>query len=70
MKLNNNEIKNQEYSEFAINDVERQYITYKTLVGGLYDLIFTDEKKLVFNITLAGDDKGGSKYLLIFIYSY
>ena len=61
LKLNNNETKNQEYAEFAINDVEGAQITYKTLVGGFYDLVFTDGKnKLVFNITLAGDGKGGS----------
>ena len=61
LKLNNKETKDQKYAEFVINDVEGEQVTYKTLVGGLYDLVFTDgDKKLVYNVTLTGDGKGGS----------
>ena len=61
LKLNNKETENQEFAEFVINDVEGSQVTYKTLVGGYYDLVFTDGKdKLVYNITLLGDGKGGS----------
>ena len=59
-KLNNNETINQEYAEFVINDVEGKD-PYNALVGGFYDLIFTDGKdKLIYNISLVGDGNGGS----------
>ena len=59
-KLNNNETANQEYAEFVINDIPGKD-PYNALVGGFYDLIFTDGKdRLVYNITLQGDGKGGS----------
>ena len=61
LKLNNNQTVNQSYAEFVINDIEGAHVTYKTLVGGYYDLVFTNGKdKLVYNITLLGDGKGGS----------
>ena len=61
LKLNNKETVNQKYAEFVINDIEGSQVTYKTLIGGFYDLVFTDGKdKLVYNITLLGDGKGGS----------
>jgi len=61
LKLNNKEYKNQAYAEFVINDVPGETVTWATLVGGYYDLVFTDGKdKLTYNITLEGDGKGGS----------
>jgi len=61
LKINNKDLLNQPYAEFVINDVEGQDVTYKSLVGGYYDLVFTDgDKKLVYNITLSGDGHGGS----------
>ncbi len=61
LKLNNNQTVNQSYAEFVINDIEGAHVTYETLVGGYYDLVFTNGKdKLVYNITLLGDGKGGS----------
>ena len=61
LKLNNNETVNQSYAEFVINDIEGAQVSYKTLVGGYYDLVFTNGKdKLVYNITLLGDGKVGS----------
>ena len=63
LKLNNKEFTNQEYAEFIINDDKTVNgdLTYKTLVRGFYDLVFTDEEdNLKYNITLEGDDKGGS----------
>ena len=60
LKLNNKETTNQEYAEFAIDDDNNKH-KYTDLVGGFYDLIFTDgTKKLAYNITLYGDGKGGS----------
>ena len=61
LKLNNKVLENQPYAEFVIDDDANPGLTYKTLVGGYYDLVFTDGKdELVYNITLAGDGKGGS----------
>ena len=61
LKLNNKELDNQAFAEFVIDDEANPGLTYKTLVGGFYDLVFTDgTDKIVFNITLAGDGKGGS----------
>ena len=63
LKLNNKVFTNQEYAEFIINDDKTVNgdLTYKTLVRGFYDLVFTDEEdNLKYNITLEGDDKGGS----------
>ena len=63
LKLNNKQLINQEYAEFIINDDEtvNRELTYKTLVGGFYDLVFTDEDdNLKFNITLEGNGQGGS----------
>ena len=59
-KLNNQEYENQQYAEFVKNDVAGSKVTYSTLVGGFYDLIFTDNtEKLVYNITLAGSAGDG-----------
>jgi hypothetical protein len=61
LKLNNNETSNQAYAEFVINDIEGAQVTYNTLVGGFYDLIFTDGKDILkYNISLTGDGNGGS----------
>ena len=61
LKLNNNQTVNQSYTEFVINDIEGAQVTYKTLVAWYYDLLFTNGKdKLVYNITLLGDGKGGT----------
>jgi len=52
---------NQSYAEFVINDIPGETVTWATLVGGYYDLVFTDGiDKLTYNITLAGDGQGGS----------
>ena len=45
LKLNNNETVNQSYAEFVINDIEGTQVSYKTLVGGYYDLVFTNGKE-------------------------
>ena len=60
LKLNNNETKEQQYAEFTTDDsIQDGSYTYKTLVEGFYDLVFTNGKdKLVFNITLVS--QGGS----------
>ena len=61
LKLNNNQTVNHSYTEFVINDIEGAQVTYKTLVAWYYDLLFTNGKdKLVYNITLLGDGKGGT----------
>ena len=61
LKLNNKEFVNQSYAEFVINDIPGETVTWATLVGGYYDLVFTDGiDKLTYNITLAGDGQGGS----------
>ena len=62
LKLNNKELTNQAFAEFVINDDKSvNNNAYKDLVGGFYDLVFTDGKdELKYNITLAGDGQGGS----------
>ena len=62
LKLNNNETLNQAFAEFTVDDsIQDGSYSYKTLVGGFYDLVFTNGKdKLVFNITLTGNGQGGS----------
>ena len=65
LKLNNMGKDNQEYAEFIIDDENEKHIElnlkYKELVGGFYDLEFSNGlNSLIYNITLAGDGKGGS----------
>ena len=65
LKLNNKDKDNQEYAEFIIDDENDEHISlnlkYKDLVGGFYDLEFSDgENFLAYNVTLAGDGRGGS----------
>ena len=62
LKLNNKNKENQQYAEFVIDDsIQEGQYTYKTLVGGYYNLEFTDGKHtLVYNISLAGTGNGGS----------
>ena len=54
LRLNNNETKDQEYAEFTTDDsIQEGSYTYKTLVEGYYDLIFTNGKnRLAFVIKL------------------
>ena len=62
LRLNNENKDNQEYAEFVIDDsLQDGDFTYKTLVEGYYNLVFTNEEKsLVYNISLAGTGNGGS----------
>ena len=62
LRLNNAGKDNQEYAEFVIDDtIQDGDFYYKLLVGGFYDLEFTNGKDvLVYNVTLLGDGKGGS----------
>ena len=61
LKLNNEGQSNQEYAEFIVNDTINSGVTWETLVGGFYDLVFTYEKQTIkYNITIEGDGKGGS----------
>ena len=65
LKLNNKGKDNQEYAEFIIDDEDAKNVElslkYKELIGGFYDLEFSNGvNSLVYNITLAGDGKGGS----------
>ena len=63
LKLNNSEIVDQEFAEFTndTNDKNEKDVTYNTLVGGFYDLIFTDgNSELSYNISLEGNGQGGS----------
>ena len=59
LKLNNEQYTEQKYAEFVIDDSNNKN-EYKNLVGGYYDLVFTDKtEKLLYNITL-GNSKEGS----------
>ena len=61
LKLNNKQTNDQEYAEFVIDDENAVGDKYSDLTGGFYDLIFHDEEHLlVYNITLEGDQQGGS----------
>ena len=63
LKLNNSEYFEQEFAEFTndTNDKNEKDVTYNTLVGGFYDLIFTDgNNSLNYNISLEGNGEGGS----------
>ena len=61
LKLNNKQTNDQEYAEFVIDDENAVGDKYEDLTGGFYDLIFHDEEHLlVYNITLEGDQQGGS----------
>ena len=63
LKLNNSEIVNQEFAEFTndTNNKNEMDVTYNSLVGGFYDLIFTDgNSSLTYNISLEGNGQGGS----------
>ena len=60
LRLNNREFKDQAYAEFVIDDASSPN-KYSNLIGGYYNLIFTDGiKSLKYNISLMGDGKGGS----------
>ena len=59
--LNNKEFTNQPYAEFIISDDDTSGVTYATLVKGYYSLIFTDGiDSIIYNISLEGDETGGS----------
>ena len=65
MVLNNRDAENAEYAEFVVNnaieDDENSANRYKDLAKGFFNLTFADEKdKLVYNVSLTGDGKGGS----------
>ena len=61
LKLNNEGKSNQAYAEFVANDTLNKGVEWETLVGGYYDLVFEyTEKRIVYNITIEGDGKGGS----------
>ena len=65
MVLNNRDAENAEYAEFVVNntieDDENSSNRYKDLSKGFFNLTFADEKdKLVYNVSLTGDGKGGS----------
>ena len=59
--LNNKGKKNQQYAEFVIYDDPKYTYTYATLTRGYYTLLFTDGiKTITYNISLFGDEYGGS----------
>ena len=61
MTLNNEGKSNQAYAEFVANDTINKGVEWETLVGGYYDLVFEyTEKRIIYNITIEGDGKGGS----------
>ena len=63
LTLNNSETIDQEFAEFTneTNDKNEKDVTYNTLVGGFYDLVFTDgNNSLTYNISLEGNGEGGS----------
>ena len=61
-KLNNKDTKEQPFAEFVKNDDDKRNTnSYRTLVGGFYDLIFSDGKdKLPYNITLGNSNEGSN----------
>ena len=59
--LNNKGKTKQQYAEFVKNDKPDLTYTYATLTKGFYTLLFTDgSKTLNYNISLLGDEYGGS----------
>ena len=61
--MNNSDYFEQEFAEFTndTNDKNEKDVTYNTLVGGFYDLIFTDgNNALNYNISLEDNGEGGS----------
>jgi hypothetical protein len=61
LTLNNEGKSNQAYAEFVANDTINKGVEWETLVGGYYDLVFEyTEKRIIYNITIEGDGKGGS----------
>ena len=66
LKLNNSETFEQEFTEFTndTNDKNEKDVTYNTLVGGFYDLVFTDgSNALTYNISLEGNGEEGASNL-------